>query len=127
HSAVPPTLPCLDLRALPPAVQPVLCAQLARAHARQPFDLARGPLLRAALLQLDAQTHLLLLTFHHIVVDGWSLGVLLRELAACYAAARRHQPPALPPLPVQYADYALWQRAWLQGSGVRGQGSASQG
>ena len=81
---------------------------------REPFDLAKGPLLRAGLIVLAEKERLLLLTFHHIAFDGWSLNVFNRELAASYAALLHEQKPSLPNLPVQYADYAVWQRAWLQ-------------
>jgi len=81
----------------------------ARAEAERPFDLERGPLFRAHLLRLSPEEHVLLLTVHHIVADGWSTVVLLRELAALYGGT------PLPPLPLQYADYAVWQRRWLEG------------
>ncbi len=87
----------------------------AGAEAAGPFDLAHGPLVRARLLRLGHQEHVLLLTLHHIVSDGWSTGVLLRELSALYGAFRRDEPSPLPPLPVQYADYTVWQRRWLEG------------
>ncbi|HEY0605659.1 MAG TPA: amino acid adenylation domain-containing protein, partial [Herpetosiphonaceae bacterium] len=119
HTPVAWPLPLVDLRALPPAVQPeTLKAEIA-AFTRQPFDLTSGPLLRARLLRLHSadnhDQHLLLLNVHHIVVDGWSLDVLLRELAALYNAACAGQVATLPPLPIQYADYALWQQQQLQG------------
>ncbi len=79
--------------------------RLARAEASRPFDLARGPLCRGLLLRLGAEEHRLLVTFHHIAADGWSLGIFLDELAALYASAS-----PLPELPVQYADYAVWQQ-----------------
>ena len=107
--------PALDLP------MPVLDAQetglpsLLLKMAREPFDLTRGPLLRASLLRLGAQDHLLVVVFHHIVCDGWSLGVMLRELSALYTAFSRGAASPLPPLPVQYADYAEWQRDWLRG------------
>ncbi|RYZ33716.1 MAG: non-ribosomal peptide synthetase, partial [Myxococcaceae bacterium] len=82
----------------------------------RPFELAHGPLLRALLLKLDAREHVLVVTMHHIVSDGWSLGVLVREVGALYAAFVQGQPSPLPELPVQYADYAAWQRGWLQGA-----------
>jgi amino acid adenylation domain-containing protein len=88
---------------------------LAAEEAAAPFDLERGPLLRARLLRLDASDHVLLLTLHHMVTDGWSSGVLVRELGALYRAFVAGGPSPLPPLPVQYADYALWQRSWLRG------------
>ncbi|HVR96499.1 MAG TPA: amino acid adenylation domain-containing protein, partial [Thermoanaerobaculia bacterium] len=89
--------------------------RLAREEARRPFDLQRGPLLRLALLRLGDREHVLLLTLHHIVSDGWSMGVLLREIAALYAGA------VLPELPVQYADFAVWQRRWLEGEVLEAQ------
>src|SRR5439155_26135923 len=89
--------------------------RLATEEARRPFDLRRGPLLRARLLRLAEQDHVLLITMHHIVSDGWSAGVSARELAALYAAYRSGAPPALPDAPIQYAEFAIWQRAWLQG------------
>ncbi|HEX6291081.1 MAG TPA: amino acid adenylation domain-containing protein [Herpetosiphonaceae bacterium] len=82
---------------------------------RQPFNLEDGPLLRALLLRLDEDEHVLLLTLHHIIADGWSLGVLLRELVALYQGCASGQTAALPPLPIQYADFAAWQRGWVQG------------
>ncbi|HEX9939428.1 MAG TPA: amino acid adenylation domain-containing protein, partial [Longimicrobium sp.] len=84
-------------------------------EAHAPFDLERGPLIRGRLIRLAEDDHLLLLTMHHIVSDGWSMGVLTREFSALYAAFRRGEPDPLPPLPVQYADYAAWQRRWVEG------------
>ncbi len=78
------------------------------------FDLERGPLLRVQLLKLDAQEHVLLLTLHHIVSDGWSMNVLIDEFIRCYDAHERHETPRLQALPIQYSDYALWQRRWLE-------------
>lgn len=83
--------------------------------AGQPFDLARGPLLRALLITLAPNENLLLLILHHIVADGWSLGLLVRELSTLYTAFREGLPSPLPPLSIQYADYACWQHQWLQG------------
>jgi surfactin family lipopeptide synthetase A len=106
-------LPLDDLSNLPPAARE---AELERRIARaveQPFDLVAGPLLRAFVLRVDAEEHVLLLTMHHIIADGWSLGVLIREIAAHYSAAVTGQTAQLPALPIQYADYALWQRRWL--------------
>jgi amino acid adenylation domain-containing protein/non-ribosomal peptide synthase protein (TIGR01720 family) len=87
------------------------------AEAARPFDLARGPLLRALLLRLGDRDHALALTLHHIAGDRWSMGVLLQELAACYQAALLGRPCPLPPPPLQYADFAAWQRRRLQGDG----------
>jgi acyl carrier protein len=84
-------------------------------EAAQPFDLAQGPLIRGQLLRLGDEEHVLLLTQHHIVSDGWSIGVLVREVSALYAAFSQGQADPLAPLPIQYADYAAWQRNWLQG------------
>ena len=89
--------------------------RLAQAEAQAPFDLERGPLLRVRLLRLRKDEHWLLLTLHHIVTDGWSSGVLARELSVLYRACCRGEANPLPQLPVQYADYAVWQREWLQG------------
>ena len=101
-----------DLSNLASAEREGEARRLAIVEANTPFDLQTGPLFRATLLQLDARTHVLLLTLHHIVFDGWSTGVLLGELESLYTA----QPTSLPPLPIQYADYARWQRDWLAGS-----------
>ncbi|MBC3302905.1 non-ribosomal peptide synthetase [Pseudomonas sp. SWRI18] len=79
-----------------------------------PFDLENGPLLRVQLLKLAAQEHVLLLTLHHIVSDGWSMNVLIDEFIRCYDAHERNAEPQLPALPIQYGDYALWQRRWLE-------------
>jgi hypothetical protein len=111
-------LPLVDLTAPPAAVRAAATARLQDEEAACGFDLAAGPLFRARLLRLENEParHLLLLTFHHIVFDGWSIGVLTRELAALYAAALEGRPSPLPELPIQYADFALWQRAWLTGA-----------
>jgi Condensation domain len=93
---------------------------LAREEARRPFDLARGPLLRARLLQVGPEEHVLLLTLHHIVCDAWSMAVFTQEVAALYQAYARGAPPPLAELPVQYADYACWQREWLRGEVLEG-------
>ncbi|PYQ44520.1 MAG: hypothetical protein DMF77_07020 [Acidobacteria bacterium] len=103
----------VDLRGLPdPEAQ---ARRLAEEEASRPFDLARGPLLRATLLRLAEQEHALLLTVHHIVFDAWSMGIFAREQALLYAAHVSGEPSPLRPLDVQYADFAAWQRDWLQG------------
>ncbi|MFL5383082.1 MAG: non-ribosomal peptide synthase/polyketide synthase, partial [Longimicrobiaceae bacterium] len=89
--------------------------RLAAEEADAPFDLEQGPLIRGRLVRLPADDHVLLVTMHHIVSDGWSMGVFNRELGALYGAFRRGEPDPLPPLPVQYADYAAWQRKWVAG------------
>jgi amino acid adenylation domain-containing protein len=109
-------VPTVDLRGQSPAAQAAQVQQLSSAEAQHPFDLTTGPLLRATLLQLAADEHVLLVTIHHIVSDGWSLGVLVEEVATLYAAYAAGQPSPLAELPIQYADYALWQREWLQGA-----------
>jgi acyl carrier protein len=85
------------------------------AEGQRPFDLAAGPLLRGLLLRLDEQRHMLALTLHHIIFDGWSMGVILREIIALYGAFSAGKPSPLPELPIQYGDYAAWQRQRLQG------------
>jgi amino acid adenylation domain-containing protein/non-ribosomal peptide synthase protein (TIGR01720 family) len=107
-------LPVTDLRDVPPADREAELQRLIAVEARRPFDLARGPLLRIRLFQLDEQDHVFCMTLHHIVADGWSSGVLVREIAALYPAFAAGRPSPLAPLAVQYADYAQWQREWLQ-------------
>src|SRR5205085_5906200 len=105
----------VDLRKLPASERLAQLNTLAADEARQPFDLTVGPLMRVALLRLDEEEYVLLLTLHHIIADGWSLGVLLRELSTLYAACTTAAPAPLAPLPIQYADFAHWQRTWLSG------------
>jgi amino acid adenylation domain-containing protein len=94
-------------------VAPDQAGEQARAIMQQRFDLAEDRLLRVALLRLAADQHVLVLAMHHVVSDGWSIGVLVREVEALYAAFAQGLPSPLPELPVQYADYAVWQRRWL--------------
>ncbi|NPC81124.1 amino acid adenylation domain-containing protein, partial [Pyxidicoccus fallax] len=110
-----------DLSGMPEAERDVEARRLADAEAQRPFDLERGPPLRASLLKLEARRHVLLLTLHHIVSDGWSTSVLVREVAALYDAFSRGLPSSLPELEVQYADYAVWQRGWLRGEVLEAQ------
>jgi amino acid adenylation domain-containing protein len=107
-------LPPEDLRMVPESVRQARLASRLEEEALRPFDLARGPLVRASLLRTADEEHLLLLVFHHIVVDGWSVGVLLRELATLYEACRNGEPSPLAD-PVQYADHARRQRDQAQG------------
>ncbi len=100
-----PVLEVAEATALPEALR----------IADEPFDLARSPLWRVKLLRLHAEEHLLVLVFHHIINDGWSVGVFLRELSALYEAQLHGTSPALPPLPIQFADYACWQREYMTG------------
>jgi hypothetical protein len=89
--------------------------RLVNEQANRPFNLEREPLLRGTVLQLGETEYVLLLTMHHIISDGWSLGVFVKELTQLYKAFCTGAPPSLPELPVQYADFAVWQRQWLQG------------
>ncbi|HVS00369.1 MAG TPA: amino acid adenylation domain-containing protein, partial [Thermoanaerobaculia bacterium] len=110
--AAPFLLPLVDLSALPERARETLALTLAEEESARPFDLGdpgRGPLLRGVLLRLAAEDHVAALTMHHIASDGWSMGILVREVTALYAAS------PLPELPVQYADFAVWQGSWLQG------------
>jgi amino acid adenylation domain-containing protein len=118
HPAHPVPLERTDLSG--PEDSERAAAAFVRGEAVRPFDLARGPLLRAHLLRLGDDDHAFLLTLHHIVADGWSMGVLVREVSALYDAFARGAPPPLPPLPVQYADFAAWQRATLDDAALAG-------
>ncbi len=104
-----------DLSALAPERRPAALRRLLSEEARRPFRLERGPLLRVTLLRLAPAEHVLLFVMHHIVSDGWSMRVLVGELGALYAAFVAGRESPLPELPVQYADYAAWQREWLRG------------
>ncbi len=110
-----PFLPVIDLEGLPAAARETEALRVATAEARRPFDLAAGPLVRSRLLRLGRREHILSATLHHIVSDGWSIELLLGELARLYGAIARGEPALLPELPVQPADHAVWQRAWLTG------------
>ena len=105
----------IDLRSVPEDVREGKVEQLAAEEAQRPFNLARGPLLRAVLLQLSGQEHVLLVTVHHIVADGWSIGILIREMALLYEAFITGKDSPLPCLPIQYADYTFWQQEFLSG------------
>ncbi|WP_444546333.1 non-ribosomal peptide synthase/polyketide synthase [Archangium lansingense] len=106
----------VELSALPEAGREAEAKRRAEEEAQRPFELERGPLLRTTLLRLSEREHVLVLVMHHIVSDGWSMGILVRELAGLYEAYSRGKPSPLPELPVQYADYAVWQREWLDGA-----------
>jgi amino acid adenylation domain-containing protein len=108
-------LPIVDLRELPETERETEVQRLATNEAQRPFDLAEGPLVRATVLRLGENEHVGLLTIHHIVTDGWSAGILIREMAVLYDAFCSGRPSPLSELPVQYADFAHWQRQWLQG------------
>ncbi len=112
------TVPLADLRRLPEDERASKARVLVTKEARKPFALACGPLLRASLLRLADEEHLLLLTFHHIVADGWSMRLLVRELAETYEALAAGHEVVLPELPMQYADHVIWQRQSLQGKAL---------
>jgi amino acid adenylation domain-containing protein/non-ribosomal peptide synthase protein (TIGR01720 family) len=108
-------LPVVDLQACPLTEREATIQRLAIEEVRRPFDLVNGPLVRMTLLHLASEDHVLLITLHHMIFDGWSTEVFWRELMTLYAAIDTGQPVALPALPIQYADFAIWQRQWFQG------------
>jgi hypothetical protein len=115
---VPATAPLViehvDLCTVPINQREQAVVEAAEQQSVLPFDLGTGPLLRVTLLKLAGQEHVLLLTLHHIVSDGWSMNVLIDEFIRCYDAFDAGMQPQLAPLPIQYSDYALWQRRWLE-------------
>ncbi|MBN3951852.1 MAG: amino acid adenylation domain-containing protein [Nostoc sp. NMS7] len=117
-------LPLIDLRNFESQERDIQMQQIVTAEAQHPFNLTTGPLLRVKLLQLDEAEYMLLLNLHHIVADGWSIGVLIRELGILYKTFAEDKPHListhLPELPIQYADFAEWQREWLQGLAANG-------
>ncbi|MBP5971506.1 amino acid adenylation domain-containing protein [Brasilonema sp. CT11] len=115
------TVSVVELPHLPSSEQEIATQQLAKKQAIQPFDLANQALVRATLVVLSETEHVLLLCMHHIVSDGWSMGVFIQELAALYKAYSQGQPSPLAPLPLQYTDFAIWQRQWLQGDVLQSQ------
>ncbi|AVH63935.1 non-ribosomal peptide synthetase [Nostoc sp. 'Peltigera membranacea cyanobiont' N6] len=114
-------LPIIDLRQLPQAEREIQARRLTTQEAQRPFNLSTDSLLQVKLLWLDETQYILLLTIHHIVSDGWSIGVLIQEIAALYTAFASNQPSPLPKLTIQYADFAYWQRQWLQGGVLKKQ------
>ena len=115
HPPAPVPLPLHDLSSMPESTREHEALRLAAEEAARPFDLSSGPLLRMRLTRLADEHHLLNLTVHHIVFDEWSVALFLRDLIACYVASAAGRAASLPDLPIQYADFAVWQRAWLQG------------
>ena len=111
----------IDLGGLDGAQQDAEVRRLAAAEAARPFDLEHGPVLRASVLSLAPQRHVLLVTLHHIATDGWSMGIVVREFAELYAAQVSGRAAVLPELPVQYADFAAWQRAQVDGAALERQ------
>ena len=115
---MPPTpipLPIVDLQSFSDDQQEAEVWQQAMQEAQLPFDLAQGSLFRALLIRLSETNHVLVVTMHHIISDGWSVGILIQEMAALYLAFATGKEPTLPELPVQYPDYCIWQHNWLQG------------
>ena len=108
-------VPVIDLTTQTQSQRELAATEVAAEESRTPFDLAKGPLLRAKILKLDRQDHVLLLTMHHIASDAWSAGVFFQELSTLYTAFCEGKPSPLPELAIQYADYAAWQRKFLQG------------
>ena len=125
HQVIEPELeldlPVVDLSHLPQAEREVEAQARAAALVRQPFDLARGPLLRGMLLRLGPEDHMAVMVMHHIVSDAWSIGIFINELTTLYQAFHQGRPSPLPDLPIQYADYAIWQQKHLQGEALEAQ------
>ncbi len=114
-------LPVVDLGTLPEVRREAEARRQWEEEAQRPFDLANGPLLRLGLIRLGAREHIALATLHHIISDGWSLGVLAHEVSVLYEAFSRGLPSPLPELTLQYADFASWQRQWLRGEALQAQ------
>jgi len=114
-AAISPTWSVVDLQNLPADEQLITVQQLVNLEIAKPFDLAKGPLVRSHLWQLSQQSQVLLINMHHIVSDGWSTGILIQELSKLYQAILSGTPNPLPELPIQYGDFAIWQRQWLTG------------
>jgi acyl carrier protein len=108
-------LSVIRLQDLPSSEQEIEIQKLINEDAQKPFDLGKGPLFRTTLFRLDSHSHVLLLNMHHIISDGWSLGVFIRELGILYDAFSNDKPSPLAPLPIQYVDFAHWQRQWISG------------
>jgi amino acid adenylation domain-containing protein len=121
HAAHPLTIPMMDISAWSGDAQTAEAYRLLTAAVEQPFNLQQGPLMRTLLLRCGPAEHILLVVVHHSVTDGWSSGIMLNELAALYTAFEAGKPSALTPLPIQYADFAVWQREWLQGEALERQ------
>ncbi|MFZ5515905.1 MAG: amino acid adenylation domain-containing protein [Candidatus Zhuqueibacterota bacterium] len=114
-------MPIIDLSQMDEPHRDAMIQRLAVEEAERPFDLGRGPLLRTSLIRLSDTEHIALYTMHHIISDGWSMGVLIREIAILYDAYSNNRPSPLPDLPLQYADFAKWQRQWQQGEVIEKQ------
>jgi hypothetical protein len=112
----PLDLPIVDLSEFPRADREITARQLVRAEAHRPFALATGPLLRITLLRLSEEEHIVIFCAHHVIIDGWSIDVIIDEFATLYDAFTKGQASPLPEPAVQYKDFAVWQREWLQGA-----------
>jgi amino acid adenylation domain-containing protein/non-ribosomal peptide synthase protein (TIGR01720 family) len=108
-------VPFVDLRDRSEEQRPLIVDQLIRDEANNPFDLARGPLIRVNLIQVEDQEYIILITMHHIISDGWSIGIFIQEIVELYQSLYINVPSTLPNLPIQYGDFAVWQQKWLQG------------
>jgi acyl carrier protein len=115
HHAIAANFQLVDCEHLPVEEREPAGLRIVSDEAHAPFDLEEGPLIRAKLIRLHDHDHLFVLNAHHIISDGWSTGILLREISVLYAARAANQPDPLPPLTIQYADFAVWQRNWFQG------------
>jgi hypothetical protein len=120
-AALPVTVQIVHHQDLPAPERESEVQRLATAEARRPFDLSKGPLFRATLFKVTEEDHVFLLTMHHIISDGWSMDVFFRELSILYEAFSLGKRSPLPELPIQYADYAIWQQQWLQGDVLENQ------
>jgi amino acid adenylation domain-containing protein/FkbH-like protein len=120
-NALPDTMEVIDLTGTPEAEREAAAAAAIRDDASSPFDLARGPLLRLRLLRFAADEHVLVVNMHHIVSDGWSMGILRSEISELYDAFLQGRPPRLPEIDVRYSDYVRWQRGWLRGEALERQ------
>jgi len=114
-------LPLVDLSEIPQPQRATIAQQLIEEESNRPFNLAAETALRVSLLRLSTDEHIILFTMHHIASDSWSMGVLVRELGTLYKAFSEGKPSPLPELPIQYADFAIWQRQWLQGDELENQ------
>ncbi|MEL7038648.1 MAG: amino acid adenylation domain-containing protein [Cyanobacteria bacterium J06592_8] len=114
-------IPIIDLRLLSESSRDSEADRLAKQEAKKPFNINKDKLVRITLLQLGETKFILLLTWHHLIADGWSRGVLLKEFSAIYKAFSQHQPSPLPELQIQYADFAIWQQQWLSGEELKSQ------
>lgn len=116
-----------DLRRLPDEQRNSVANRLALQESRRPFDLTRGPLLRSRLLRVSDQEHILLITMHHIICDGWSIGLFVKEITSLYLAISEAKPSPLDDLPIQYADFACWEHQWMHTSFLEDQVSYWKG